>query len=67
MLVTVPLVLNPRFSWLAAARLPLPETVDWTTPCAALAVRVTAVSLPEAGPTTRKAATIAPAQRAPST
>ena len=41
MCVTVPLVLKPRSSWLAACRLPLPETVDWTTPCAAVAVRVT--------------------------
>ena len=62
MFVTVPLVLKPRSSWLAAARLPLPETVDWTTPCAAVAVRVTVAWLPDAGPTTRKAATIAPTQ-----
>jgi len=66
MSVTVPLVLKPRLSWLAACRLPLPDTVDWTTPAATVAVRVTVVVLPEAGPTTRTAATIAAAQRAPS-
>jgi hypothetical protein len=65
MWVTVPLVLKPRFSWLAACRLPLPDTVDWTTPCAALAVRVTLAWLLDAGPTTSTAATIAAAQRAP--
>jgi hypothetical protein len=67
MCVTVPLVLKPRSSWVAGCRLPLPETVDWTTPCATVAVRVTVDVLPEAGPTTRTAATIAPAQRTPST
>jgi hypothetical protein len=66
MLVTVPLVLKPRLSSLAGWRLPLPETVDWTTPRATVAVRVAVAWLPEAGPTTRMAAAIAPAHRAPS-
>ena len=64
MWVTVPLVLNPKFSWLAACRLPLPDTVDWTTPCATVAVRVIVAVLLDAGPTKRMAARIAPAQRA---
>ncbi len=62
MWLTVPLVLKPRLSWLADWRLPLPDTVDCTTPCAAVAVRVTVVWLPDAGPTTSTAATIAPTQ-----
>src|SRR5271170_3724644 len=66
MWVTVPAVLKPRLSWLAGCRLPLPETVDWTTPRATVAVRLTAVWLAGAGPTTRIAAAIAPAQQAPS-
>lgn len=66
MSVIVPLVLKPRLSWLAGCRLPLPETVDWTMPSATLAVRVTAVVLPEAGPTSKMATTIAPTQKRPS-
>jgi hypothetical protein len=66
MLVTVPPALNPRFSWLAGARLPLPDTVDCTTPWVALAVRVAVLELPEAGPTTNTAATMAPTQSRPS-
>src|SRR5580658_8525095 len=66
MCVTVPLVLKPRLSWLMAWRLPLPETVDCTTPCATVAVRVRVAWLPAAGPTTRIAAATAPAQRIPS-
>ena len=67
MWVTVPLVLKPRLSWLAAWRLPLPDTVDCTTPLATVTVRLWFRWLAEAGPTTRMAAAIAPAQRAPST
>ena len=67
MCVTVPPVLKPRLSWLRACRLPLPDTVDCTTPWATVAVRVTVAWLLDAGPTSRTAATIAPAQRAPST
>ena len=67
MCVTVPLVLKPKFSWLAACRLPLPETVDCTTPRETVAVREIVAVLLDAGPTNRTAATIAPAQRAPST
>jgi hypothetical protein len=66
MLLTVPLVLNPRFSSLAAAMLPLPETVDWTTPRCAVTIRVCVERCPEAGPTSSTAATIAPASSAPS-
>ncbi len=66
MCVTVPLVLKPRLSWLAAWRLPLPDTVDCTTPLATTAVRVTVAWLLDAGPTTSTAAAIAPMQRAPS-
>ncbi len=40
--VTVPLVLKPRSSWLAASMLPLPETVDCTTPRCATTVLVVA-------------------------
>ncbi len=45
--------------------LPEPETVDWTTPWPTVMVRPVVVVLPEAGPTTSTAATIAPTQRAP--
>jgi hypothetical protein len=65
--VTVPLVLKPRSSWLAGSMLPLPETVDCTTPRCAVTVRVTDDALPlDAGPTTRIAAAIAPASSAAS-
>jgi hypothetical protein len=46
--------------------LPDPETVDWTTPSATVTVRLCVVADCELGPTTRKAATIATMQRAPS-
>src|SRR5271165_1932407 len=63
---TTPAVLKPRLSWMAGWMLPLPETVDWTTPCWAVTMRLCTVADCEGAPTTRKAATIAPAQRAPS-
>src|SRR3979411_879871 len=56
---TVPLVAKPRFSWLAGWRLPLPETVDWTTPLVAVAVRVTVEEPALAGPTRMIAAAVA--------
>ena len=64
--VSVPLVakLTPTFD--AGASVPLPDTVDCTTPRATVAVRVTVAWLPEAGPTRSTAATIAPTQIAAS-
>ncbi len=51
MWVTVPLVLKPRFSSSADCTLPLPETVDCTTPSLAVAVRVRDPLDSDAGPT----------------
>src|ERR1700684_3950916 len=59
MCVTTPLVLNPRFSWLADCRLPLPDTVDCTTPFATVAVLVLCAVLRDACPTVVYATTIA--------
>ncbi|MGA2321063.1 MAG: hypothetical protein ABSG95_10050 [Solirubrobacteraceae bacterium] len=63
---SVPLVAKLTPTFVAGWSVPLPETVDWTTPCATVAVRVWLAWLPEAGPITMIAAAIAPAQRAPS-
>jgi hypothetical protein len=48
MCVTVPLVLKPRLSWLAAWMLPLPDTVDCTTPLCTVALRLLCAELWEA-------------------
>ena len=64
--MTTPEVLKPRSSWVAAWMLPLPETVDWTTPSPTVIVRPVALAVPEEGPTMSTAATIAPTQSAAS-
>ena len=51
MRVTVPAVLKPRSSWLTGSIVPLPETVDCTTPYCAVAVRVDPELCEEAAPT----------------
>ena len=63
---TIPLVLNPRSSWLDASTFPLPVTVDCTTPRPTVTTRRPTAADGEVGPTIRIAVTTAPMQRAPS-
>jgi hypothetical protein len=63
--VTTPLVLKPRLSWFGAWRFPLPETVDWTTPCSAPTKRLVAPVEEDAAPTDVYAATMAATDSAP--
>jgi hypothetical protein len=58
MRVISPLVAKSRSSWLAGARLPLPDTVDCTTPRATVTVRSCALDV-GGEPTTTIATTIA--------
>src|SRR3979490_1534418 len=64
---TTPAVLNPRSSWVAGWMLPLPETVDWTTPLRALTMRACPLLACPGAPTISAASAIsamAPAPRA---
>ena len=59
---SVPPVGKLRLTWLPACRVPLPETVDWTTPFSATTMRCWAGRAVEGGPTTRIATTTAATQ-----